>query len=72
MGRLEWLAVQRLDRADGFLMLERTCAALVCGYDRAQRHVFRDRAMALSKAAATPGEFATDDQVRAAWAKHAL
>lgn len=29
-------------------------------------------AIAISKAAAARGEFATDDQVRAAWAKHGL
>jgi hypothetical protein len=29
-------------------------------------------AIALSKAAATRGEFATDEQVRATWAKHGL
>ena len=29
-------------------------------------------AIAASKAAATHGEFATDDQVRAAWVKHGL
>jgi hypothetical protein len=29
-------------------------------------------AIALSKAAAARGEFATDDQVRAIWAKHGL
>lgn len=29
-------------------------------------------AIATSKAAATRGEFATDDQVRAAWIKHGL
>ena len=29
-------------------------------------------AITASKAAATRGEFATDDQVRAAWAKHGL
>jgi hypothetical protein len=41
---------------------------------RMKRHPWSEEraAIANSKAAATRGEFATDDQVRAVWAKHTL